>query len=283
MNGQDEAVDIEQFIHDVFEENYQVLRLEAARTLSPAGREAAFRQVLLYWRKMRDVAEHVTDTEVRLTLPNQTSPAGRQFSIHGVVDIVRDDDRTIMYDIKTHDCEYVRSHLDLYTDQLNVYAHIWQELRSEPLDETAIIGTRLPPEIHAALDAGDEQRLQFAVQNWNPLVPIPFDAQHVEETIEEFGHVVDDIEERHFAPVGINRLRQIVYANETFAFRTCRQCDARFSCESYRGYMRDTQPRDERRYWAYFDDYGFDEEQEMWQSTTLDAGPTSDDLAADFD
>jgi hypothetical protein len=281
MNDQDEA--IEQFIHDTFEENYRVLRLEAARTLSPAGREAALRQVLLYWRKMHEVAERVTDTEVRLTLPNQTSPAGHQFSIHGVVDIVRDDDRTIMYDIKTHDCEYVRSHLDLYTDQLNVYAHIWHELRDEPLDEAAIIGTRLPPQIHAALDAGDEQRLQTALQSWDPLVPIPFDPQLVQETIDEFGRVVDAIEERHFTPAGIDRLRQIVYANETFAFRVCRQCDARFSCDSYREYMRDTQPRYERRYWAYFDDYGFDKEQEMWQTATLSAGPTADDLAADFD
>jgi hypothetical protein len=247
------------------------------------SREAAFRQVLLYWRKMREVAESVTDTEVRLTLPNQVSPAGREFSIHGVVDIVREDERTIMYDIKAHDPEYVRKHLELYTDQLNVYAHIWHKLRGEPLDETGIIGTRLPPEIHRALDAGDEQHLQFAMQNWDPLVPIPFDPELVHETIEEFGCVVDDIEDHRFAPVGLDRLRQTVYANETFAFRTCRQCDARFSCDSYRKYMRDAQARDERRYWQYFDDYGLDEERESWQTATLDAGPTADDLSADFD
>jgi hypothetical protein len=283
MSEQDTALQVEQFILDAFEENYETLRLETARTLSPAGRQAALRQVLLYWRKMHEVAERITDTEVRLTLPNQTSPAGHQFSIHGVVDIVRDDDRTVMYDIKTHDPEYVRTHLDLYTDQLNVYAHIWCELRGEPLDEAGIIGTRLPPEIHRALDAGDEQRLEYAMQGWDPLVPISFDEEQVHHTIEEFGEAVDDIEERHFAPVGIDRLRQIVYANETFAFRNCRQCDARFSCESYRDYMRDTQPRDEHRYWAYFDDFGLDEDQEMWQTATLDAGPTADDLSADFD
>ncbi len=285
MTEQDvtQDADVEQFIQEAFDDNYEALRLETARTLSPAGREAALRQVLLYWRKMRDVAERVTDTEVRLTLPNQTSPAGRQFSIHGIVDIVRDDDRTIMYDIKTHDPEYVRSHLDLYTDQLNVYAHIWCQLRGEPLDETGIIGTRLPPQINRALDSGNQEQLEYAMQNWDPLVPLPFDPQNVYDTIEEFSAVVDDIEGHRFAPAGLDRLRQIVYRNETFAFRTCRQCDARFSCESYRAYMRDAQQRDERRYWRYFDDYGLDDELESWQNANLEAGPTADELSADFD
>ncbi len=282
MTEQDAAHEVEQFIRDAFEENYETLRLETARTLSPAGREAALRQVLLYWRRMRDVAERVTDTEVRLTLPNQTSPAGHQFSIHGVVDIVRDDESTIMYDIKTHDPEYVRTHLDLYTDQLNVYAHIWCELRGEPLDEAGIIGTRLPPQVHRALDSGDERQLEYAMQSWDPLVPIPFDEEQVQRTIEAFGAVVDDIEDHRFAPVGLDRLRQTVYQNETFAFRTCRQCDARFSCDSYRAYMRDAQPRHERRYWRYFDDYGLDDDLARWQNATLEAAPTADDLESDF-
>ena len=188
-----------------------------------------------------------------------------------------------MYDIKTHDPDYVRTHLELYTDQLNVYAHIWHQLRGEPLDETAVIATRLPPQIHRALDESDDQRLQYAMGLWDPLVPVPFDSQLVQETIDEFGCTVDDIEDHRFAPVGLHRLRQTVYANETFAFRTCRQCDARFSCDSYRAYMQETQPRDERRYWRYFDDYGLDDEIETWQTATLTAGPAAADLSADFD
>lgn len=283
MNEQQPTVEIEEFIREAFEENYEALRLETARSLSPAGRQAALRQALLYWRKMREVAERVTDTEVRLTLPNQTSPAGHQFSIHGVVDIVRDEDHTTMYDIKTHDCEYVRKHIDLYTDQLNVYAHIWSELRGEPLDEAGIIGTRLPPPIHRALDSADDERLEYAMRGWDPLIPIPFAKAHVQQTIEEFGHTVDAIERHQFAPVGHDRMREIVYRNETFAFRTCRQCDARFSCDSYREYMRDTQARDDRRYWRYFDDYGLDDDRESWQSASLEAAPTAEDLSADFD
>lgn len=287
MNEQDDPQDVdrdvEQFIREAFEDNYEALRLETTRSLSAAGRQAARRQVLLYWRKMQEIAERVTDTEVQLTLPNQTSPGGHKFSIHGVVDIVRDDERTIMYDIKTHDPEYVRTHLDLYTDQLNVYAHIWCELRGEPLDETGIIGTRLPPRINRALDAGDERRLAHAMQGWEPLVHIPFNEEQVGQTIEAFGAAVDAIEDHRFAPVDVDRLRETVFQNETFAFRVCRQCDARFSCDSYRHYMRDAQPRDERRYWRYFDDYGLEDARESWQNASLETESTAEDLSADFD
>ena len=281
MTDRDDAID--EFIRDTFEQNYEALRVETARTLSPAGREAARRQVLMYWRKMREVAEHVTDTEVKLTLPNQRSPAGHEFSIHGVVDIVREDDRTVMYDIKTHAQEYVRSNLELYQEQLNVYAHIWRELRGEPLDESAVIATRLSPQIHRALDQGDEEFLAAVLQNWDPLVPIPFEGHQVEQTVEAFGRVVDDIEARRFGPRSPGTLRQTVYANETFAFRTCRQCDARFSCKSYREYMRDATARDERRYWRIFEDYGMDEEQDTWRTASLEATTTAEELTADFD
>ena len=48
-----------------------------------------------------------------------------------------------MYDVKTHDAEAVRANLTLER-QLNVYAHIWQNLRGQGLDEPAVISTALP-------------------------------------------------------------------------------------------------------------------------------------------
>src|SRR5690606_38139191 len=94
--------DIEDFIRERFAENFEQLTLESGHTLTAEARETALQQVLLYWRKLREVALSVTDTEVRLSLPNRRSPQGREFTIEGVVDIVRADDQTIMYDIKTH-------------------------------------------------------------------------------------------------------------------------------------------------------------------------------------
>src|SRR5258708_37883735 len=114
---------IEAFIREVFYQNFELLRYEGGGSISPEVREAGLNQVLLYWRKQRDIAERITDTEVPIHLPNQVSPNGRSFGIEGVVDIIREDDKTLMYDIKTHDADYVRNHVNLYEMQLNIYAY----------------------------------------------------------------------------------------------------------------------------------------------------------------
>jgi hypothetical protein len=98
--------DMEQILRSMFNENYESLKLESGYALTPYIAEIAFQQVLRYWQKLRNVAERVTDTEVKLTLPEQSTPKGRKYTIEGVVDIVREGDRTIMYDIKTHDAQF---------------------------------------------------------------------------------------------------------------------------------------------------------------------------------
>ncbi len=84
--------DIEQRLNEFFEENLAALALENGHSLSPEVRETARQQVLMYWRKLRHIAERITDTEVRLSLPQQRTPKGRTFTIEGIVDIVREDE-----------------------------------------------------------------------------------------------------------------------------------------------------------------------------------------------
>lgn len=112
-------------------------------SLTPDAREATLQQDT-YWRKMQGVAEQ-RQTEVRLSLPGQRTAKGTPFTVEGVVDIVEDAGRTVMYDIKTHNADDVRDNLDQYCQQLNVYTHIWRELRGEPLDEASVIATDYPP------------------------------------------------------------------------------------------------------------------------------------------
>ena len=99
--------EMESFIRRSFEENFVRLRFENGHGLTAEVKEAALRHVLLYWRKLRKIAETVTDTEVRLNLPGQVTPNKRKFNIEGIVDIVRAEGRTVMYDIKTLDPRYV--------------------------------------------------------------------------------------------------------------------------------------------------------------------------------
>jgi hypothetical protein len=76
-------------------------------------RNIAFQQAVHYRQKLKHIAENVTDTEVPWVLPNQQTPQNRRFNIEGVVDILRKEGRKVMYDIKTHDGDYVRENRQL--------------------------------------------------------------------------------------------------------------------------------------------------------------------------
>ena len=166
-------------------------------------------------------------------------------------------------------------------EQLNVYAHIWQELRGEALDEAAVIATRYPRGVAEAVESGDEERVDALLEGWNPLVPVDFDQRQVEATIAAFGEVVDGIEEGAFEPPPLGKLKE-VYGRQIFATRTCRQCDARFSCDTYRHYLRETYGPDDRTYRRYLEDVGSDEEREVWRTANMESAPAAEDLGEDF-
>ena len=275
--------DMEDRMRQWFDDNLDALRRESGHRLAPAVEQAALQQVLAYWRKLgATVAAHVTDTEVRLNLPGNVTPQGRPFNVEGVVDIVQDGARTVMYDIKTHDVEQVRGNAASYQRQLNVYAHIWQQLQGQALDETAIICTALPKRLEAILrayavqpNAAIAQALQQALAGWNPVVPLAFDAAAVQAMMADFAAVVDAIEDGEFEPPNAARLMDKVYpgARWLFAVQVCRNCDARFSCDSYRQYARQTQPKSGGMAYfrEYYDDYGPDDEREAWTLAALSA------------
>ena len=135
---------------------------------------------------------------MKLTLPEQKTPGGRRYTIEGVVDIVAADNKVVMYDIKTHEAEQVRAYRDLYVKQLNVYAHIWQNLRGQDLDGIAIIATDPPQELIEALAIGDSKSVQAAMKKWKPVVDLDYAQEKVAECISDFGATVDMIEEGQF-------------------------------------------------------------------------------------
>lgn len=279
------SVEIEAFIRQVFEQNYEELRLDSGHAVTPDVKQTALNQVLLYWRILGDIANNVTDTEVRLSLPSQETPRGRDYTIEGIVDILRANDRTVMYDIKTHNADYVRANIKMYEQQLNVYAHIWQELRKQALDDMAIIATDYPESVRSALANENEQELAYAISQWQPVVDIDFDPRSVDQTIAEFGQVVDDIEDGQFAPPPVDKLKETMPGTRGIRFAThvCRNCDARFSCASYRQYAwLGNLGSSERSMKQYFDEGANDPEQEAWRSGNLSATQNADDLWADF-
>lgn len=280
------SAEMEAFIRNSFEQNYEELRLDSGHAIAPDVKLTALNQVLLYWRMLNEIAQNVTDTEVRLNLPNQKTPDGRSYAIEGVVDILRNNERTVMYDIKTHNAEYVRNNLDIYEQQLNVYAHIWQNLRGQSLNGTAIIATDYPENVRDALASENEAEITHALSTWDPVVPIRFDPKKVTETIAQFGETVDDIENGVFAPPPLERLNEMVSGTKykvRFATHVCRNCDARFSCKSYREYAwRSGRKSADAPMAKYFAEALPDEEQEAWRSNNLEASQPAKDLLEDF-
>jgi hypothetical protein len=274
MSPQLSEKEIEQFLKETFEDNYRTLRLEGGHGLTPDIKDYAYQQVLRYWQKLKQVAENVTDTEVPLVLPNRQTPEKRRHNIEGVVDILREEGRTVMYDIKTHDGDYVRANRDLYEKQLNVYAYIWQELRGQPLDETAVIATSFPEKLEKAIKVGDPDEIAKAMEEWDPVILIPFDKEHVKDTIADFGKVVDAIEDKTFAPATLEVLKQ-KDGSSLFATRVCRNCDARFSCSSYRAYATASRARKEARFTELF---AVDEQERLTRAAiNIDEAPQPPD------
>jgi hypothetical protein len=228
--------EIEQRLEEMFVSNLKALEMEGGHALSPEAKRTALWQVKLYWRKLREIAEKVTDTEVRLNLPDQKTPnEARKFGIEGVVDIVRENDRVVMYDVKTHEASAIRAEPTRYQQQLNVYSYIWKKLRGERLDATAVICTAFPSVWRNFLE--DEEKLAAALATWEPVIDMGFNEAQAEATIREFAEIVEKIENGEFTPPSLEKLKQIVPgADSIFAVNTCRNCDARFSCASYRQY-----------------------------------------------
>lgn len=263
--------EIEAKIKENFEQNYEILKFEGGHALAENILQAALDQVIYYFRKLHGIAEQVTETEVKLTLPNQKTPVGRPFTIEGVVDIVKERETVWMYDIKTHDPNYIRAESENYEKQLNVYAHIYQNIRGLQLDHTAIIATSLPKALEAAILAGDGARVREEMEKWDPVIQLAYDQARVNATIEDFASVVDKIELCCFEPAELKRLKERISGVEkNFATHVCRNCDARFSCPSYRAYSKERNPKSEKGYMAYFKEDATEQEDEQFLSGNID-------------
>lgn len=246
------------------ERNYEQLKLEGGHALTEDIKQLAMLQVILYWRKLKALADKISDAEVRIALPNQKTPKGRTFSIEGVVDIVREGDVNQMYDIKTHDHGYIAANKELYEEQLNVYAHVWQELRKNKLDLTAVISTAIPHSLRDAIRSKDEARIAQELAQWDPVIPIAVHQDKVKETIAAFGDVVDKIEDSCFPCPTLAELQRKAKGDEIFATTVCRNCDGRYSCEVYREHARGAGKGRAADFMKYFEVDPNEEEHEDW-------------------
>ncbi|MBN2532678.1 MAG: PD-(D/E)XK nuclease family protein [Spirochaetales bacterium] len=229
--------DIEEFIENRFYDNLAVIETENKLRINSFVKEQALLQVKMYWEKLKELAKKVTQSEVPITLSNQTTPKGRNYTIRGVVDIIKEDNETILYDIKTHDPDFVRHNKENYEKQLNIYGSIWERINQKPLDRTAVIATPLPAKLRWALHEGTQAQIRNAVTEWEPVIPMEYNKNARDGTLEEFGEIVDNIQDCKFAPPPVVVLKTKMAGGKTiFARKICHNCDIRFACDSYREY-----------------------------------------------
>lgn len=144
-----------------------------------------------------------------------------------------------LYDLKTHDQERIKANLTPYKEQLFIYAFIWKNLQGNQLDNTAIISTSLPNKLEKAIELGKPELIEREVKNWEPIIPIGYSEDEVADMINNFGEVVEHIENSDFAAPDVNTLLNVPDGmKKPFAVHVCRNCDVRYSCKSYAEYMK---------------------------------------------
>ena len=147
-------LEVEQTIREAFEANYEQLRAESGHALSMDVREAALQQVLLYWRKLHELAEKITETEVRLESATKRrqragSSGSRESSIlcetRPYHHVRHQDPRS-----RVHRCQQgvsIRSN--------STSTHTFGRTSAVKLDETAIISTHVPLHIREMIEGSD--------------------------------------------------------------------------------------------------------------------------------
>lgn len=278
------TTEIEEFIRLRLKENLKVMQAETGQRVNQSVVIAAERQALAYWFTMRKLAEKITETEVKLSLPECRSPKGRTFTIEGVVDIVQEDAGMSIYDIKTMPRDYVEKNKLKFAMQLNVYAHILAGLKGYKVKKAAVIATAPADGVKRRFNTDSYEAFIEILRSIDPQVDIPLNEDSIADTITKFGEVVDRIQDGDFKPKSEEDLkRKEIEGGKTRQFGTdvCRNCDVRFSCASYRAFRSIPEnlkkvKRKDTNIWEFFTDCG----DSLDVSDGLDANTSigSDDL-----
>ena len=184
-------------IRDLFERIFGFLCLSEARPIDEAAKEAAFRQVLSYFKQNQPEMRRVIEAEVDVSLEKEN------YILVGKVDLLLGGDGKLeLLDFKTSprptDSPAL---LDAYERQLCTYAHILEQRRGRRVDRLLLYWTA-------------EERKEDA------LMVLPYRPERVDAAGKHFDATVRRIQARKFA---------VAVPPEP---RICRECDLRMLCRA---------------------------------------------------
>ena len=196
LDGQLHTLD-ETAIRHLFDRTFHFLRLTQTRPIGDRAKEAAFSQVMNYFRQNQDQMNRIIETEVDVSLEKD------DYILTGKVDLLLGGDGKLeLLDFKTsprpRDTPYL---IAAYERQLCTYAHIVEQRRGRHVDRLLLYWT------------SEKQRE-------DALMVLPYRPDRVQEAGLQFDETVGLIEVGKFS---------VVTPPEA---RICRECDLRMLCHA---------------------------------------------------
>jgi DNA helicase-2/ATP-dependent DNA helicase PcrA len=187
----------EAFISERFEFNFRHLVQREARKIGPEQKQAAFNQIMNYWRQNADAIARVQETEVDVSLEKD------DYILNGAIDLVLGDDNQLeVLDFKAQKRPYVdHPMIKTYYQQLCIYAHILEERKKIRPSKLHIYWT------------GEADKNEA-------LMSFDYDPKDVAEAAQHFEQVVRAIQAEEFAVLDVPEAK------------VCNECDFRPYCES---------------------------------------------------
>jgi DNA helicase-2/ATP-dependent DNA helicase PcrA len=187
----------EAFISERFEFNFRHLVQREARKIGPEQKQAAFNQIMNYWRQNADAIARVQETEVDVSLEKD------DYILNGAIDLVLGDDNQLeVLDFKAQKRPSAdHPMIKTYYQQLCIYAHILEERKKIRPSKLHIYWT-------GEADKNDA------------LMSFDYDPKDVAEAAQHFEQVVRAIQAEEFAVLDVPEAK------------VCNECDFKPYCES---------------------------------------------------
>ena len=181
-------------IRELFDQTFRYLCLSDVRPIGDDAREAAFRQVMNYFRQNQDEMRRVVQTEVDVSLEKDG------YILIGKVDLLLGRDGKLeLLDFKTSERSTDPRLLATYEDQLCTYAHILERRHGKRPERLLLYWTAEPNKANA-------------------LMEMPYRPEKVDAAGRRFDDVVAKIQAADFRVVQIPE-RKI-----------CKECDLKTLC-----------------------------------------------------
>jgi DNA helicase II / ATP-dependent DNA helicase PcrA len=196
LDGRLDTLD-EPRVRELFDRAFRFLCLSDVRPIGDAAKEAAFEQVLNYFRQNQDEMRRVIQTEVDVSLEKDS------YILAGKVDLLLGGDGKLeLLDFKTSPRPKESPELiAAYERQLCTYAHILERRHGRHVDRLLLYWT-------------SEPRKQDA------LMVLPYEPQRVDEAGRYFDEIVGRIQAQEF---------EVTTPPEA---AICKECDVRMLCRS---------------------------------------------------